>query len=61
MEEREHGSVLDLVSEVNRFIGEGNDVELLKRDFSVEIDEIGIEFLGQTVRLSGNITIDLEA
>jgi hypothetical protein len=36
-------------------------IELWKGDFSIDIDEIEIEFEGQTPRLTGRIEINLEA
>ena len=45
---------LDLLMEIGR-------AGFLERDFFIDIDEIGIEFVGPVPRLTGRIEINLEA
>ena len=55
---QELGQALELIGTL---IGsEDVGADFLERDFSIDIDEIGIEFVGPVLRLTGNIEINLE-
>ncbi len=40
---------------------EANEAGFLERDFCIDIDDIEIEFVGRTPRLTGRIEINLQA
>ena len=62
-EEKGHGlsvAMGKLGDEELAFLVEEVEKGFLERDFSVDIDAIELEFVGQTPRLTGNIEINFE-